>query len=100
MNDSDEWSRYPAPIASAMAELVSETELHGLETTADETAAAIEALLVHLGRLWVAEYLHAVECEAVGGSDEIQRDLVEGCAPGGRLTSAPGSRSPGASGST
>jgi hypothetical protein len=40
--------------------MVSEIEESGEVTTADETAAAIEATFLWLGRLWVAEYHHSL----------------------------------------
>ena len=46
---------FPAPIAVTLEVMVSEIEESGEATTADETAAAIEATFLWLGRLWVAE---------------------------------------------
>ena len=47
---------FPAPIAAALDEMVSEIAESGEATTADETALAIEATML-CRRVWVAEYL-------------------------------------------
>lgn len=65
-------AKLPAPIADCVDEMLSEIDKSGEHTTADETADVIEALMAHLGRLWIAEYLHA------GPDDtELNRDLME-----------------------
>lgn len=62
----------PAPLADRIDEMLEEIATSGEHTTADETADVIEALMAHLGRLWIAEYLHA------GPDDtELNRDLME-----------------------
>ncbi len=51
--DADARAGFPTPIAQAIDLVVFEIAESGEETTADETAAAIEATFTHLGRLWV-----------------------------------------------
>jgi hypothetical protein len=48
----------PPHMASAIRTLLSEIELNGEETTADETVAVIEVLVSFLGRLWLSLYIH------------------------------------------
>lgn len=69
--------RFPAPIAVALDVMVSEIAESGEVTTADETAAAIEATFLWLGRLWVAEYLHAIERNEQLASEAINQELIE-----------------------
>lgn len=75
--DESALARLPAPLAGPLAVLVSEIETSGEATTADETAAAIEALARWLGRLWLAEYLRAVAIDAGRTDEALNRDLVE-----------------------
>ena len=76
-SDAQTRRSFPAPIAVALDVMVAEVEASGEVTTADETAAAIESTLCWLGRLWVAEYLHAVERDPSRGSGAINRELLE-----------------------
>ena len=73
----DSRQAFPAPIAVTLEVMVSEIEESGEATTADETAAAIEATFLWLGRVWVAEYLHAIERDASWADEGINQDLVE-----------------------
>ena len=59
-----------------------EIEHSGEETTADETATAIEATFTHLGRLWTAEYLHAADSNPDMVDETINRILLERAASG------------------
>ncbi len=81
-DDPSRISAFPAPIASAIELMMFELSESGEETTADETAAAIEATFCHLGRLWVAEYLHAVESDADLANEALNRSLLERTASG------------------
>lgn len=76
-SDPDTRRSFPAPIAVALDVMVAEIEASGEVTTADETAAAIEATLCWLGRVWVAEYLHATERDPACASSEVNRELLE-----------------------
>ena len=49
----------PPHLALAIRTLLSEIELSGEETTADETVAVIEVLVSFLGRLWLSFYIHS-----------------------------------------
>lgn len=82
-DDDDERGSFPAPIADALDRLVAEISTHGEETTADETAIAIEVTFAHLGRLWIAEYLHAVEGDGSFAHAALNRVLME-CASSDR----------------
>ena len=68
---------FPAPIAVVLEQMVSEISESGEATTADETALAIEATLLWLGRLWVAEYLHAIARDAGLADETLNRDLLD-----------------------
>ncbi len=48
----------PPHLSEAIRTLLSEIELSGEETTADETIAVIEILVSFLGRIWVSYYVH------------------------------------------
>lgn len=48
----------PPHLATAIRTLLSEIELSGEETTADETVTVIEVLVSFLGRLWLSFYIH------------------------------------------
>ena len=48
----------PPHLSGAVRTLLSEIELSGEETTADETIAVIEVLVSFLGRIWVSYYVH------------------------------------------
>lgn len=48
----------PPHLSGAIRTLLSEIELSGEETTADETIAVIEVLVSFLGRIWVSYYVH------------------------------------------
>jgi len=48
----------PPHLAVAIRTLLSEIELSGEETTADETVTVIEVLVSFLGRLWLSFYIH------------------------------------------
>ena len=81
-DDAQTVATFPTPIAHAVDELLYELEESGEETTADETAAAIEATFCHLGRLWVAEYLYAVDANADLANEALNRSLLERAASG------------------
>ena len=68
---------FPAPIAAALDEMVSEIAESGEATTADETALAIEATMLWLGRVWVAEYLRAIAVDAARADEALNRDIYE-----------------------
>ena len=76
-DDAAHIAAFPTPIAQAIDLMMYELAESGEETTADETAAAIEATFCHLGRLWVAEYLHAVETNAGLANETLNRSLLE-----------------------
>lgn len=76
-SDAEVRRSFPAPIAIALDVMVSEIETSGEVTTADETAAVIEATFLWLGRLWVAEYLHAIDRDASLSSEPINQELIE-----------------------
>ena len=81
-DDETTRSAFPAPIALTLDVMMFELAESGEETTADETAAAIEATFSHLGRLWVAEYLHAVDQDATLSKEALNRQLFERAASG------------------
>lgn len=76
-SDPQARQEFPAPIALALDIMVSEIENSGEVTTADETAAAIQATFSWLGRLWVAEYLHAIESDGKLSKKSINQELIE-----------------------
>jgi hypothetical protein len=58
--ESTAWvAQLPIHLADRIAVLMSRISLNGEHATANETVAVIEATFGYLGRLWVAEYLHA-----------------------------------------
>lgn len=63
--------RLPIHLAERIAKLMSQTALSGEYVTANETVAVIETMFGYLGRLWVAEYVHAGAKDAA-----INRDLL------------------------
>lgn len=67
----------PSILAEKIGQMLSEIEVSGEETTADETVEVIEAIFTHLGRLWVAEYLHAIEQDADFLDEGLARDVFE-----------------------
>lgn len=71
-----ERARFPSPIALALDIMVSEFYDSGEITTADETAAAIEATFLWLGRIWVAEYLHAIETDGSLSDKQINQSIL------------------------
>lgn len=79
---------FPAPIAETLDEMVSEITESGEATTADETALAIEATLVWLGRVWVAEYLRAIGLDSARVDEALNRDIYELAAASHRPPSA------------
>ena len=64
--------RLPIHLAERITKLNSDISLNGEHTTANEIVAVIEMTLGHLGRLWVAEYIHAAAIDAA-----INRDLLD-----------------------
>ena len=63
--------RLPVHLAQRIIELNTEISLRGEHTTANKTVAVIETTFGYLGRLWVAEYVHA------GAADTaINQDLL------------------------
>ena len=80
--DLDHALSYPAPIAQAIAVMLSEIEESGEETTPDETASVIEAVFIYLGRIWVAEYLHALTTDPTLSDHQINQDLASRLAGG------------------
>lgn len=75
--DSRALGSFPAPIADALATMVFEIEHSGEETTPDETSLAIEATFAWLGRVWVAEYLAAIDDARCRLDESLNRDLFE-----------------------
>jgi hypothetical protein len=76
-DDDDTRRSFPAPLAVALNVMMSEISESGEHTTADETAGAIEETFLWLGRVWVAEYLHAVDNDEAFFSEHLNRDLME-----------------------
>ena len=77
--EADLRQRFPAPIAVTLEVMVSEIEVSGEVTTADELAAAIEATFLWLGRVWIAEYLHAIERDGSLADERIQKLVAALC---------------------
>lgn len=73
---------WPAPLAGPLLVLLSELRTSGEATTADETSLAIEAFAAWMGRVWVAEYLHALGDDASVSNEALNRDLRERLASG------------------
>jgi len=75
--DNERIEELPAFLAEKISQMMSEIRQSGEETTAYETIAVIEATFTHLGRLWVAEYLHAIEQDRDFLDEELTRTIFE-----------------------
>ncbi len=73
----DNLNGLPVWLSEPLQTLYRELEENGEATTADETAAVIEAVFSLLGRLWVAEYLEAVAQDTRLVDPEVNRELFQ-----------------------
>ena len=76
-SDQARIQKLPATLADKITTMMSEIASNGEETTADETVEVIEAAFSHLGRLWVAEYLQAIEDDIDFIDEALNRSVFE-----------------------
>ena len=67
----------PSILAIPIQVMMSEIDVSGEITTADETALVVEALVAWTGTLWLAEYLRAIALDASRVDELLNRDLFE-----------------------
>ena len=67
----------PSILAIPIQVMMSEIDVSGEITTADETALVVEALVAWTGTLWLAEYLRAISLDASRVDELLNRDLFE-----------------------
>lgn len=65
----------PPSLYHAVTKLQTARIEEGIATTPDETCELIEAFFLHLGRLWLAEFWHALENQQISVQDKNTENL-------------------------